>query len=163
MPLVATSQKTHVLPIKKKWKIHFLNGKSKNPSYKSCWQWKDAHHCQKWGQDSKVCYITCTNQAQLGRKPSEVLLGGIFCEEFFYNTLVCHVWYILRYYITYHDSMHWFSIFLIFLNFLCPHFKSRSNSRCLQCVLGWWGLPSFGWVLGFHTFMAHPGIFPQIF
>jgi hypothetical protein len=24
-------------------------------------------------------------------KPSELLLGGIFCEEFFYETLVCHV------------------------------------------------------------------------
>jgi hypothetical protein len=45
------------------------------------------------GQGSNFCYKTCTNQAQLGRKPSEVLLGGIFCEEFFYETLVLHVWY----------------------------------------------------------------------
>jgi hypothetical protein len=45
------------------------------------------------GQDSKVCYRTCTNLAQVGRKPSEILLGGMFCEEFFYETLVCHVWY----------------------------------------------------------------------
>jgi hypothetical protein len=29
----------------------------------------------------------------LGRKPSEFLLGGIFCEEFICETLVCHVWY----------------------------------------------------------------------
>jgi hypothetical protein len=29
----------------------------------------------------------------LGRKPSEVLLGGIFCKEFFHEMLVCHVWY----------------------------------------------------------------------
>jgi hypothetical protein len=71
----------------------FFNGNSKNPSYKSCWQWKDAHHYQKWGQDSEVRYRTCTNQAQLARIPSEVLLGGIFCEVFFYETLVCHVWY----------------------------------------------------------------------
>jgi hypothetical protein len=28
---------------------------------------------------------------------------------------------------------------LNFLNSLCPHFKSRSNSRCLPCVLGGWG------------------------
>jgi hypothetical protein len=76
-----------------KWKIHFINENSKNSSYESCWQWKDAHHCQKWGQDSKVYYRTYTNLAQLGRKPSEVLLGGIFCEEFYYETLVCHVWY----------------------------------------------------------------------
>jgi hypothetical protein len=26
-------------------------------------------------------------------KQSEVLLGGIFCEDFFYETLICHVWY----------------------------------------------------------------------
>jgi hypothetical protein len=77
----------------KKWKIHFINGKLKNPSYKSFWKWKDAHHCQKWDQDSKVCYRSCTNLSQLGRKPSEVLLGGIFCEEFFYEILVCHLWY----------------------------------------------------------------------
>jgi hypothetical protein len=38
-----------------------------------------------------------------------------------------------RYYITYHDSMHWFSIF--FLNFLWPHFEFRSNSWCPPCVL----------------------------
>jgi hypothetical protein len=44
-----------------KWKIHFLGGKSKNPSYKSCRLWKDAHLCQKWGEDSKVCYRTCAN------------------------------------------------------------------------------------------------------
>jgi hypothetical protein len=44
-----------------------------------------------------------------------------------------------RYYITYNDSMCWFSIFLIFFNLLCSHFKSRSNSRCPLCVLGWWG------------------------
>jgi hypothetical protein len=95
MPLVVTSQKTHVLPIlaTNKMENPFFNGNSKNPSYDSCWQWKYAHHCQKWGQDSNFCYRTCTNQAQLGRKPSEVLLGGIFCEEFFYETLVLHVWY----------------------------------------------------------------------
>jgi hypothetical protein len=23
----------------------------------------------------------------------KLFLGGIFCEEFFYKTLVCHVWY----------------------------------------------------------------------
>jgi hypothetical protein len=28
-----------------------------------------------------------------GRKPSEVLLDAIFCEEFFYEILVWHVWY----------------------------------------------------------------------
>jgi hypothetical protein len=95
LTLVTTSQKTtcfsHFGPKKKK--IHFININSRNSSYESCWQWKDAHHCQKWAQDSKVCYRTCTNLAQLGRKPSEVLLAGIFCEEFFYEILVCHVWY----------------------------------------------------------------------
>jgi hypothetical protein len=65
----------------------------KKPSYKSCRHWKDAQPCQKWDQDSKVCYGTWTNLAQLGRKPSGVLLGAIFCEEFFYETLECHVWY----------------------------------------------------------------------
>jgi hypothetical protein len=66
---------------------------------------------KKLGQDSKVCYRTCTNLAQLGRKPSEVLLGGIFLKSFSMK-----YWYAMfgifpRYYITYHDSMHWFSIF----------------------------------------------------
>jgi hypothetical protein len=76
-----------------KWKIHFLFSNSKKPSYKSCRHWKDAHLCQKWGQYSKVCYRACTNQAQLGRKPSEVLLGAIFSEEFFSEMLICHVLY----------------------------------------------------------------------
>jgi hypothetical protein len=49
--------------------------------------------CKKWGQDSKVCYGTCPNHGQLGTKPSEVLLGVIFCEDFFSETLVCQVWY----------------------------------------------------------------------
>jgi hypothetical protein len=71
----------------------FLCGKTKIPSYKSRWPWKYAQPCQKWDQDSKDCYGTCTNHGQLGRKPSEVLFGGIFCEEFFSETLVCHVWY----------------------------------------------------------------------
>jgi hypothetical protein len=26
-----------------------------NPSYESCWHWKDAHVYQKWGQYLKVC------------------------------------------------------------------------------------------------------------
>jgi hypothetical protein len=48
---------------------------------------------KKWSQDSKVCYITCTNKGPLGRKLSEVLLGASFCEEYFFEMLVCHVWY----------------------------------------------------------------------
>jgi hypothetical protein len=42
MPLVVTSQKTHVLPILATNKMEnlFFNGNSKNPSYKTCWQWK---------------------------------------------------------------------------------------------------------------------------
>jgi hypothetical protein len=44
--------------------------------------------------------------------------------------------------------MHWFAIFLIFLEFLYSHFKSRSNSWCPPSVLvglgtevcnGFWG------------------------
>jgi hypothetical protein len=31
------------------------------------------------------------------------------------------------------------NFFIFFLNYLCPHFKSRSNSRWLPCVLGGWG------------------------
>jgi hypothetical protein len=44
-----------------------------------------------------------------------------------------------RYYITYHNYMCWFAIFSIFLNHLCSHFKSRSNSRRPPSVLGGWG------------------------
>jgi hypothetical protein len=33
------------------------------------------------------------NHGHMGRKPGELLLGGIFCEEFFYETLVCLVLY----------------------------------------------------------------------
>jgi hypothetical protein len=66
---------------------------------------------------------------------------------FFVKSFYLKPWYVMfgifpRYYISYHDSMPWISIFLNFLNFLnsiCPHFKSRSNSRCLPCVLGGWG------------------------
>jgi hypothetical protein len=32
-----------------------------------------------------------------------------------------------------------FAIFLIFLEFLWPHFISRSNLRCPSSVLGGWG------------------------
>jgi hypothetical protein len=48
---------------------------------------------QAQDHDSKVCYGTCTNHGHLARKPSELLLGAIFCEEFFSVTLVCQVWY----------------------------------------------------------------------
>jgi hypothetical protein len=65
----------------------------KNPSYKSCWPWKDAHLCKKWGQNSKNFFKTCTNHGPLGRKPGEVLLGAIFCKDFFYEILICYVWY----------------------------------------------------------------------
>jgi hypothetical protein len=69
LPLVATSQKkTPVLALLGTNKIEkpFLCGKSKNPSYKSCWPWKDIHLCQKCRQDSKVCYGACTNHGQIG-------------------------------------------------------------------------------------------------
>jgi hypothetical protein len=69
----------------------FLCGKSKNPSYESCRTWKDANFHQKYGQYSKVFYETCTNHDHLGRKPSELVLGAIFCEEFLSEPLVCHV------------------------------------------------------------------------
>jgi hypothetical protein len=44
---------------------------------------------------------------------------------FFVKTFFMKPWYAIfgifpRYHITYHDSMHWFSIFFIFLNLLCP-------------------------------------------
>jgi hypothetical protein len=63
---------------------------------------------------------------------------------FFVKRFSLEPWYDMfgifpRYHITYHDSMRWFSIFLIFLNLLCSHFKSRSNSRCPSCMLGGWG------------------------
>jgi hypothetical protein len=35
--------------------------------------------------------------------------------------------------------MCWFAIFNFFLNHLCSHFKSRSNSRRPPSVLGGWG------------------------
>jgi hypothetical protein len=94
---------------------------SKKPSYKSCSPWIDPHLCQKWGQYSKVCNGTWTNHGQFGRKPSEVPLGAIFCEEF-----SMEFWYAMfgvfpRYYITYHDSTHW--IFIFFLEFPLPPFQ----------------------------------------
>jgi hypothetical protein len=91
--LVASSQKTTSFASfgHKKIENAFLCGKSKNPSYKSCRPWKDAHLCQKWDQDSKVFYETCKNHGQLGKKPSELLLGAIFCEEFFSEILLYNV------------------------------------------------------------------------
>jgi hypothetical protein len=79
-PLVDTSQKTPILPISgtNKMENPFFMWQVKNPSFKSCWEWKDAHLCKKWGKYSKFWYENCTNQAQLGRKPSEILLSAIF-------------------------------------------------------------------------------------
>jgi hypothetical protein len=67
-----------------------------------------------------------------------------YLVAFFVKSFSLKPWYAMfdifpRYHITYHDSMRWFSIFLIFLNLLCSHFKSRSNSWCPPCVLGGWG------------------------
>jgi hypothetical protein len=85
----------------------------------SPWHWKDAQPCQKWDQDSKVCYGTCTNLAQLGRKPSGVLLGAIFCEEFFYEIFECYVWYFFPGTISH--TMTPCTGFPFFLNFFEPH------------------------------------------
>jgi hypothetical protein len=52
---------------------------------------------------------------------------------------------------------------LNFLNFLCPHFKSRSNSLCLPCVLGGWGTKVWDGFWG-STSSGHLQVFfPQIF
>jgi hypothetical protein len=73
---------------------------------------------------------------------------------FFVKSFSMKFWYAMfgifpRYYITYHDSMRWIFIFLIFLNSLCPHFKSRSKSRCMPCVLGGWGTNVWNGFWGF--------------
>jgi hypothetical protein len=41
----------------------------------------------------KLAMELAQTMVKMGRKPSEPLLGVIFCEEFFSETLVCHVWY----------------------------------------------------------------------
>jgi hypothetical protein len=60
---------------------------------------------------------------KLGRKPSEVLLGAIFLKSFSLKPWYAMLGIFPRYYMTYHDSMRWFSIFLIFSNY----FASISN------------------------------------
>jgi hypothetical protein len=67
-----------------------------------------------------------------------------YLVAYFVKSLYAKPWYDMfgifpSYYITYHESMHWFSIFFYFFYFLCSHFKSRSNSRYPPCVLGGWG------------------------
>jgi hypothetical protein len=63
---------------------------------------------------------------------------------FFLKSFSMNSWYGMfgifpSHYITYHDSMRWLLFyFYFFSNFVCLHFKSRSNSRCPPCVLGGW-------------------------
>jgi hypothetical protein len=90
MPLVVTSEKTHILPIlaTNKMENPFFNGNSKNPSYESCWQWKYAHHCQKWGQDSKFCYKLA--QTKLNWVESQVKSS---LAAFFVKSFSMKIWY----------------------------------------------------------------------
>jgi hypothetical protein len=51
-----------------------------------------------------------------------------YLVAFFVKSFYMKHWYAMfgifpRYYITYHDSMHWFSIFLIFYEFPLPPFQ----------------------------------------
>jgi hypothetical protein len=48
-----------------------------------------------------------------------------------------------RWYITHHDSMQYFSIFL---NSLGPPSRSRSNSWCHRCVQGGLGTMVWSWL-----------------
>jgi hypothetical protein len=63
-----------------------------------------------------------------------------------------------RYYITYHDSITGFPFF-----FLLPPFQIEVKLVVPAVCARWMGPPSLGWVMGFHTFRAPPGIFPQNF
>jgi hypothetical protein len=120
----------------KKWKMHFLCGNSKNTSNKSCWPCRDAHLHQKWDHGSIVCYGTCTILGHRARSPRELLLGSTAL----WKSSPVNPWHAMfgifpRCYITHHDSMQCFSIFfLIFSEFRGPPSRSRSNSRCLQCL-----------------------------
>jgi hypothetical protein len=53
-----------------------------------------------------------------------------------------------RWYITHHDSMQCFSIFLNFFEFPWPPSRSRSNSRCHWCVPGGLGTMVWSWLQG---------------
>jgi hypothetical protein len=59
----------------------------------------------------------------LGIKPSEVLPGAIFVKSFSMKRWYAMFGIFPRYYITYHDYMHWFSIFLIFFEFSLTPFQ----------------------------------------
>jgi hypothetical protein len=59
--------------------------------------------------------------------------------------------------------MHWSFKKNDFFNFLCPHFKSRPNSRCPPCVLGGWGTHCWETLWG-STPLGHVQVFfPQFF
>jgi hypothetical protein len=124
--------------------MHFLCGNSKNTSYKSCWPCRDAHLHQKWDHGSIVCYGTCTILGQPARSPRELLPGS---TSLWKSSPVnpCHAMFGIfpRCYITHHDSMQCFSIFLNLFEFPGPHSRSRSNSCCLDvCQVG--REPKFG-------------------
>jgi hypothetical protein len=56
----------------------------------------------------------------MGRKSRKLLLDGIFCEEFFYETSYVLFGFFPKYYIIYHDSMRWISIFWFFWTTFAP-------------------------------------------
>jgi hypothetical protein len=98
----------------------------------------------------------------MGRKPSELLLGGNFCEEFSMKPWNAMFGIFPRYHIAYHDSMRWLAIFRMFLNHLWKNFKSRSNLRCPPSVLGGWG-PKFAMVSRVPHLQGTSRYFPTIF
>jgi hypothetical protein len=87
---------------------------------------------------------------------------------FFVKTFPMKPWYAMfgifpRYHITYHDSMHWFSIFFDFFRICFAPFQILVKLAVSAVCARWVGPPSLGWVMGSHTFRVPPGIFPRIF
>jgi hypothetical protein len=93
VPLVATSQKIPLVPLlaTEKMENAFLCGNLKHTSYKICGPCKYAHLHQIMIR--KFSMKLAETMVWGGRKPSEPLLGAIFCGEFFSETLAWHVWY----------------------------------------------------------------------
>jgi hypothetical protein len=82
----------------------------------------------------KLSMEPAQTKVKRGRKPSEPLLGAIFCEDFFMKP-----WYAMfgiypRCYITYRDRMRCFSIFFDFLILFAPISNlGQTHGACHMC------------------------------
>jgi hypothetical protein len=125
LPLVAPSQKPPILPLlaTNKMKIHFLCGKSKTLVIKVV-ALGNMHISTKNGVKSHKFAMELA-QTMVTRVESRVnsCLVLFFVKGFSLKHQHARFGIFPRYYITYYDSMRWYSIFLIFFEIILLPFK----------------------------------------